>query len=72
MKKIANAASKARALVTSMKPGKDGLIHTGKVKVPFKPASGSSVALAKKGLMKQLKRRWVLVSVATPTHWHHV
>ena len=43
LKKIADAASKAKAL-----------IHTGKLKVPFKPAS---IAHAKKGLIKQLRRR---------------
>lgn len=60
LKKIKNAAAKASAI---MKAGggntksSDGLIHTGKLKVPFKPASG--VLLHKKTLIKQLKRRWV-------------
>lgn len=57
MKKLASAASKAKAL--ALKPGQDGLVHTGKLKVPFRPATAASVAKAKKGLIKQLKRRWV-------------
>ena len=69
MKKLASAASKAKALATAVKTkpaaSNDGLIHTGKLKVPFRPASSSSsssksaVVKAKKGLLKQLKRRWV-------------
>jgi hypothetical protein len=60
MKKLANAASKKAKKVLSTAEGKSagaGVIHTGKLKVPFKPASAAQVALAKKGLLKQLKRR---------------
>ena len=55
MKKLA----KAKALMAmNGGGGKGAVIHTGKLKVPFRPAaSASSVALGKKGLIKQLKRR---------------
>ena len=53
MKKLA----KAKALMAMNSSGKGAVIHTGKLKVPFKPASATSVAMAKKGLIKQLKHR---------------
>lgn len=51
MKKIAEAAKKAKILAAG------GVIHTGKLNVPFRPAHEGSIANAKKGLLKQLKRR---------------
>ncbi len=61
MKKLATAASKAKALMTMKKGSNETSSTTGKLKVPFKPASAAQVALAKKGLLKQLKRRSVIL-----------
>lgn len=71
MKKV----KKAQDLIKSMGSGGGGgggkdagdnqqLIHTGKLKLPYKPASAAAVAKAKKGLLKQLKRRWRSGTVA--------
>jgi histone H3 len=53
LKKIKKAAEAANTIMK----GSGGLVHTGKLKVPFKPAG-------KKGLIKQLKRRWKSGTVA--------
>jgi hypothetical protein len=52
MKKLQKAAASAGAI---MKGSGGGLIHTGKVKPLFKKAS--DIKAAKKGIIKQLKRR---------------
>ena len=57
---ITKAAKKSLALKQQLK--KDGLIHTGKLKVPFKPATGVDIAKGKNMLMKQLKRRYIMFS----------
>lgn len=62
MKKLQKAASKAGSIMKAAASA-NGLIHTGKLKVPFKPASAASIKAAKKGLLKQLKRRYFFVSI---------
>jgi hypothetical protein len=52
LQKHAALAKRAKKVMANAK----GLVHTGKLKVPFKPAA-KSLASAKKGLVKQLKRR---------------
>jgi hypothetical protein len=52
LQKHAALAKKAKK---AMADAKGLVIHTGKLKVPFKPAS--SLTSTKKGLVKQLKRR---------------
>lgn len=54
MKKLQKAASKASSIMKASATSANGLFHTGKLKVPFKPAN---LKAAKKGLLKQLKRR---------------
>jgi hypothetical protein len=55
MKKVKKAAAKMKEI----KKNGSTLIHTGKVKVPFKAAGGSGGSLknAKDCLLRQLKRR---------------
>lgn len=67
LKKVKNAAARAKELM--MKGAGEGgtLIHTGKLKVPFKPATAVSIAKAKKGLLKQLKRRCVPTTFSSHT-----
>jgi hypothetical protein len=54
MKKTKKAMKAAKLLVRDSK----GLLHTGKLKIPFKAAS-SKAMLSKNDLVKRLKRRWV-------------
>lgn len=59
-KKTKKAVDSAKALIRETKSNGQTLIHTGKLKVPFKPANNKSTSAlisAKKGLVKQLKRR---------------
>ncbi len=53
MKKLKKAAASAGAIVKGS--GGGNLVHTGKLKMPFKKAS--DIKAAKKGIIKQLKRR---------------
>lgn len=60
LQKSVNKAVKAAANVVKASKGSGGsYIQSGKLKVPFKPASTTVLKKGKKVLIKQLKRRYV-------------
>lgn len=69
LKKASAAIGKKSAKKGEGAAAGGGLIHTGKLKVPFKPASGAgggkgTYTKVKKGLVKLIKRRWRSGTVA--------
>lgn len=66
LKKHAHSVlKKTKAAVKQVTKGGGGaVVHTGKLKVPFKPASANGIGKIKKGLVKLIKRRWRSGTVA--------